>query len=65
MDWDDYHQRYHDFLEAMNQSELVANVAVEILSDFPKSLPENWKKCLNRVFEDTADGADGVRQYGI
>ena len=55
MDWDDYHQRYHDFLEAMNQSELVANVAVEILSDFPKSLPENWKKCLNRVSEDTAD----------
>lgn|GEM_PF-6944869 len=55
MDWDDYHQRYHDFLAAMIQSELVADVAAEILSDYPKSLPENWKKCLNRVFEDTAD----------
>jgi len=54
MDWDDYNQRYQDFRAAMNQSELVANVAAEILSDFPISLPENWKQHLGRVFDDTA-----------
>lgn len=62
MRWEQYYDRYNDFVLALEQTELVATVAASALKEFPHNLPADWRKKIAPALANLADALKSVSQ---
>lgn len=65
-----YLQKYNDFVNSLNQIDVITSLTSSLLDDFPENLPESisapYNEALSQVFEQLASlGSDGKQPLRI